>query len=92
MRCDASPWSRFFAAREHAQRERCAARRERLRHREQRRHADAAGHQQMMACLFTQRKGVARRADRDQVALAHALVHRGRATAARKLALHADHV
>jgi hypothetical protein len=82
----------FLAAREHAQRERGAARGQRLRHRQQRRHADAAGQQQVVRGFVAQRKGVARRADRQQVALAHALVHRGRAAAARVLALHADHV
>jgi hypothetical protein len=82
----------FLAAREHAQRERGAARGQRLRHGQQRRHADAAGQQQVVRGFVAQRKGVARRADRQQVALAHALVHRGRAAAARGLALHADDV
>ncbi len=82
----------LFVAREHAQRELRAARRKRLRHRQQRRHADAAGQQQVVRGFLAQRKGVARRADRQQVALAHALVHRGRTAAAGELALHADHV
>jgi hypothetical protein len=70
--------------------ERAADRMQPVRHREERRDADAAGHQQHVRGRLVELEVLARRRDEDPSALAEDPVHQRRAAAAPRLAQHPD--